>query len=370
MLDERTVVAYLRAHQLVSEGVPDERLEVVDRSSVHLNYSVAARGPAGGRVGGGWFVKQGASRAGCRAIARERAAYRELQEAASGRDGTTFGPALLHADAARSVLVLELVPHGVNLMEHRLQPNAFAPAVGRAVGEVLARLHGLGPPALERWQAPPEPRVPWVLLAHRPRPATLRDASPADVEVMKLLQGSRPLRMGLERLRTHWRRQGFIHGDIRWENWVIGSDAGAPPPGTPPVSLVDWERAGLGDPCFDLGAAIAEYLRAWLSSMTPEPTPDVDRLAGSAKWPLEAMTQELRSLWRAYADGRALGRRARRTTLACSVPFAAARLVAAAFEHTQDHEQVIPEVLLMLQTASNLFAWPWQASVRAIGLEP
>ena len=170
------------------------------------------------------------------------------------------------------------------------------------------------------------------------------------------------MREGLERLRVAWRRDGFIHGDVRWENLVVAPDS--------TVRLVDWERASPGDPLFDLGAAAAEYLRSWLSSVAAGPTADLEQLQRFADRPFAVMAPELRSLWQAYADGRELDSAARRTTFARCVPFVAVRLIASAFEQTQETERLTAEVALTLQTAENLFAWPWQASARALGIDP
>ncbi len=364
-LEAQTVVPYLRTRGLVPATVRDEDLTVRDRSSAHLNYAVATRGednPAG------WFVKQGLGVAGRRALAVESAAYRELEAAGKAAGPGALSPALLHHDVERDVLVVELLGSGVDLREYRLRGSGFESLVGQAVGEVLADLHGLPAPVIDQSGGPWASRAPWVLHAHRPRPATLRHVSPADVEVIKLLQGSVPMREGLERLRLVWRQDGFIHGDLRWENCIVAPDPGSYSGVT--VRLVDWERASPGDPCFDLGAAAAEYLRSWLSSVAEGSPADLEHVVRSADAPFEAMTPELRSMWQAYAHRRQLDATARRNTLARFLPFVAVRLIVSAFEQTQDNERLTSEVVLTLQAAENLFAWPWQAIARTLALDP
>jgi aminoglycoside phosphotransferase (APT) family kinase protein len=190
----------------------------------------------------------------------------------------------------------------------------------------------------------------------------------ADVEVIKLLQQSTSIHDGLDRLRDGWRHEAFIHGDFCWENCILSSLPASL--NAPRIQLVDWERASGGDPCFDLGAAIAEYLRCWLWSMTVQPTADAERLARSATRPLEAMRSEVAALWNAYVHVRGLDLAGGRRILARTIDYAAVRLVAAAFEQTHEVQRPSAAAVLAVQVAENLLTWRWEASARMVGIEP
>jgi hypothetical protein len=357
-LTPTTVIPYLQARGLLPTDSVDG-LRVVRRSSVNLAFAVVRR-PECSAAPVGWFVKQGLGSSGRRAVAREHAAYRRLDGEADGI--AAFIPALVDYNADQAILVLELAGRYRNLHERRRTARGFSPRLGRVLGDALGCLHDHRPPTPHSWDTAP----PWILRAHRPRPAALRHTSPADLEIIKLLQQSPPIRDGMDRLAAGWRPQAFVHGDFRWENCVVAEMRGA----TPLMRIVDFEQASAGDPAIDVGAAFAEYIRSWLSSMPNEPSLGGTELADVAIRPIEEMQPEIAALWRAYTERRELDDAERVAMLARCVDFAAVRLIAAALEQTAEAEWPPPAAGRALQVAENLFAWPWEASARLIGIVP
>jgi aminoglycoside phosphotransferase (APT) family kinase protein len=57
-----------------------------------------------------------------------------------------------------------------------------------------------------------------------------------------------------------WQPASLIHGNVRTGTVLCGSS----PVGRRPLLLVDWSRAGHGDPRWDVGCLIAGYLAGWL----------------------------------------------------------------------------------------------------------
>jgi Phosphotransferase enzyme family len=360
-LTPATVIPYLHARGLLpAEALDDVR--VARRSSLNLNFAVIIRSREHETTHTGWFVKQGLGRSGRRAVAHEHAVYRELH---SEPDGVSeFIPALVAYDAERRILVLELAGRSTNLHDRRRATRAFCPRLGCALGEALGSLHERRPPALCPTDETREAPLPWVLRAHRPGPTALRTASPADVEVIKLLQQSRPIEEGLDGLAAGWRPQAFIHGDFRWENCIVAKAQSA----RPTTQLVDFERATDGDPALDLGAALAEYIRCWLSSMPADSALSAAQLGADAACPLEVMRPEVAALWCAYAQRRRLDDAERAAVLARCIEFAAVRLIGAAFEQTENAEHLPREAGCAVQVAENLFAWPRDATARLLGI--
>ena len=82
------------------------------------------------------------------------------------------------------------------------------------------------------------------------------------MEIIALLQTDRELGAALDRIADEWWPGALIHGDVRFENVLaIGSQPGF----DANVCLVDWETATFGDPCWDLGCLIAEFVHRSLS---------------------------------------------------------------------------------------------------------
>jgi hypothetical protein len=359
-LTQATVIPYLQSHGLLPADSLD-RVSVARRAGLNLTFAIVRR--AGhGAMPAGWFVKQGLGRASRQAVAHEHAAYRELNRDTQGIGA--FIPELVDYNAERAILVLELAGHYRNLHERRRTAQGFSPRFGRALGEALGCLHEHRPP--DHWDEPRHAAPPWILRAHRPRPAALRDASPAELEVVKLLQHSPPIRDGLDSLAADWGPRAFIHGDFRWENCVVADARGV----RPLVRIVDFESASAGDPALDVGAALAEYIRSWLSSMPVEPASSAGQLRDGAIRPVEEMRPEIAALWRAYAERRGLDDAEREAMLARCMDFAAVRLIATAFEETGEVERLPSGAGRAVQLAESLFAWPWHASAQLIGVVP
>lgn len=68
------------------------------------------------------------------------------------------------------------------------------------------------------------------------------------------------------------------------------------------LRLIDWEKWIWGDPAFDLGSAIASYLRIWLTSLVINTDIDVETALRLAITPLEKLQPSIVALTKAYFD--------------------------------------------------------------------
>src|SRR6185295_15672477 len=104
--------------------------------------------------------------------------------------------------------------------------------------------------------------LPFHLLL--PAKPFIETSSPANVELLRVVQGSRTLANELRWLSERWKSRtqlqpSLIHGDLRLENCCSAA-------GSKRLRIIDWELAGLGDPGWDTGAVIADLLSVWLMS--------------------------------------------------------------------------------------------------------
>jgi hypothetical protein len=95
----------------------------------------------------------------------------------------------------------------------------------------------------------------------------------------------------------------LLHG--QWCEWALPSWPAQPadlalPGGDGVVRLIDWEQWRWGDPAFDLGALVAEYLRMWLKSVPISRDLDPETALQLAVVPLEALQPSMRSLIETY----------------------------------------------------------------------
>ena len=126
--------------------------------------------------------------------------------------------------------------------------------------------------------------------------------------------------------------------------------------------LVDWELAGRGDPAFDVGSVLAEYLRVWVGSIPIVEPVDPGRLVARARHPLASMRPAIHAFWSAY-------RSAHPVALRRVVELGAVRLLQTAVERAQGLSFPSAHVVTLVQLADNMLRRPDDAAAALLGLQ-
>lgn len=356
MLAHSDVAAYLLEAGLFDRSAtPVGSLRVLELSGRNRVLAVAGPGTAG------YVVKQSDPRDGD-FLAREVAVLRQLVEAEPRL--APYVPTPVFFDAQRRTLVCELVGDATDLAAFYAR-GRFPPLLARRLGGALALLHAVDPRALDEMPAtrdtlgvgvPPNPPSLGVVLS----------MSDAGVELLRLLQASSELCERLADLNDSRDDVAIIHGDLRPNNCVAFSRAGAGR--RTRIALVDWELARRGDPHVDLGAVLGEHLHVWLWSMSVFDGSDLRQAPHHARHPLDAMQPAIRAFWRGYLGTRQKQDAGPRPSLRRAVEFSAVRLVEVAFERAQTDAALDPRAGLALQLGLNVLRRPTEAAVHLFGL--
>jgi len=355
MLGELEVVDFLMASGLVAAStVVDGDLAVFDASRRNRNFRVTSS------TGPSYLVKQGFGAEGRATVANEAAVYQAL--AASGPRVGRYLPAFHGYDPERGVLVLELVEGARALSEHQAR-GRFSVSLASSVGRALGSLHSAStgaPEDVRRYAVPP-----FALSVHRPAVSWLRDISEANIELIKLIQNAPGVTELLDEVRADWRAECVVHNDYKADNCVVvrGRDGR----GTG-VRLIDWEGGGWGDPAWDAGSVLGDYLSIWLSSIPITGADPPERFAELAKFPLERMRPPLRAFWDGYVREARLDPADADRRLVRSARYAAARLFQTAFEQTQASSRLTGTTMCLCQVAVNVLRRPHEAAVRLLGI--
>jgi Phosphotransferase enzyme family len=307
--------------------------------------------------GPSWLIKQGVEQMGAAMIRNEARAYGTLHSLDSS---VRQRLAPWHGyDQQRGVLTIGLVRNAISLRELHRRSVAPPVAVAGELGRMLGMVHS------RTMLASADPESTWLppaLLLHQPGIDLLHEGSGAAIELVKILQQTPGFAARLDELRGQWRTRAFVHLDVKWDNCLVSGK------GHDRLALIDWESAGLGDPCWDIGSALAHYLSFWIFSIPIGGETPVERFAELAERPLASMQPAMRACWEGYTD--ALG-----TTPACSVGWlihtvrlAAARLVLTAFEAAQASTALTGALMLHLQLALNMLERPHESAVHLLGL--
>jgi aminoglycoside phosphotransferase (APT) family kinase protein len=201
-----------------------ERLVVVALSVCEKREVYACAAPAG-RVVAKCYGDPVAAAASSRALER-----------VGGRHGGVLVPRCLHYDAARQVIVQDLLPGGPFLP---LLEGADAPGAVRRAARALAALHGL----------------PGRLEARRSRASVIAESSAAMPDLAR--QDRRRARAAFRWARDSLQERPEMpyvvcHGDFGWAQ-LLDCDG--------PVGVVDFDRAAEAEPAFDLGNLVAQLVR-------------------------------------------------------------------------------------------------------------
>lgn len=357
LLRHSEVVPFLLRRKLLHPAtVVAGDLTVADASRRNRNFRVVSgRGPS-------YLLKQGIGPGGARTVGHEATAYRVLHADPALVAMKRYLPACHGFDAERGILTLELLRHAESLRDYHVRRQRFPTSLAKQLGDALGVLHRASPAGIDPRGVG---RPAWVLSVHHPDVSLFRDASAANLQLIKLLQGAGEFCRLLDDLRAGWTNDALIHGDVKADNVVAfaPNDSGR----KTRLALVDWEMAGRGDACWDVGSVFGEYLATWLLSMpmTGEAAPE--RFVELARYPLEAIQPAIRAFWHAYVRRMGFDAATSHRRLTRSVPYAAARLVQTCYESSQTSLHLMGTTRCMLQLSLNVLQRPLEAIVYLLG---
>lgn len=342
-LSKSTAVPYLLSRGLLSaECVVDGGLTLVDQSRRNHNLQVSSdRAPS-------YVLKQTAPQGGSAVLDREAAVYERLTHPAEGAPMAPFLPRCYGYDSEAGILVIELVRHAETLVRYHGRLGRCPVAAGRAMGAVLGCLHSRVPLAPAELAA--GSRAPWVFSLVTPERSLLRNSSMGCVQVVRALHRFPAFRQLLADLGQEWRTECFIHGDLKWDHFLLAGGS---------LKLVDWELAGPGDPTWDVGAVFAEYLTFWTSGMAAG--------GGPSRFPLSQMQPAVRAFWQAYVRAAGVPATARAQHLHGAVRYCGARLLQNAYQQMQQGTQLTEQAVVLLQLSWNVLQRPRDAAAMLLG---
>jgi aminoglycoside phosphotransferase (APT) family kinase protein len=349
------VIPYLCKRRLLSRAdVVDGEVRVFDVSRRNHDFKVLCRS------GTSLFIKQGQMRDGFSSVRREAQVYALLGNSSPGTSVYPNVPRFLDYDEVEDVLVVEFLTTAIDLRRYDRQRRSPSTRAATQLGTALATLHHCSRPTdtVERLGA----GEPGVLMAQRPGLALLRDFSGASIDLVRLIQGDTELNRHLETLRHEWRSDALIHHDVRWDNILVAPRTGA-------VTLIDWETAAVGDPAWDVGSAVGDYLSHWLLSIPASGDTPPDQVLHLARRPLATLQPAMAALWRGYCRTAELGRDQQAEFTVQVARFTGLKLVQSAIEQVQMLPTWTVSAICQLQVGANMMAQPAQGSQVLLGLD-
>ncbi|MEO1146357.1 MAG: phosphotransferase, partial [Cyanobacteria bacterium J06638_22] len=121
----------------------------------------------------------------------------------------------------------------------------------------------------------------------------------------ELLQRYDSLQQAIAQLTPLYTPCCLIHNDLRFANLLVQHQWETPDreyseKDAASIRVIDWEKWRWGDPTFDLGRLVAEYLKRWLSSLMASQDVPIEQALGLATTPLEQVQPSIQQLVRGY----------------------------------------------------------------------
>lgn len=248
------------------------------------------------------------------------------------------------------LVVMEDLPGRATLDRRRRDAGGSSPGWAAAYGDALGRLH-----SATTADSPAAPFVSRDLAGQLVRswthvtPSAIAFYPNGYAEKTKRIRAS-GLHPVLLQAASSWTPTALIHGDVKSDNVLCAPELSGPDA----LILIDWETVGWGDPRWDVGCLIGDYVYSWLSSMRFDSGDTLDAWIASADPALPQIRTELRVAVQAYGDHCAVDDADRRLWLAFAAMFLLQRLSASALQSAV----LPPAALAFLQVAGQLLRRP------------
>lgn len=221
-------------------------------------------------------------------IALEAALYNCFSDTAQFHELRQFLIEVHHYDPDAAAIFMTYLPNTQSVGTMIRRDPGLEITMIEDMARVLAMLHAAPLSVLPeglRFARKPH----WVFrLRESPSPLpSLRSRGPAAVEWVESVLADAPLMALLDELGRNWPMQSLIHGDIKNDNILVV-------PGREVIKLIDWERADIGDPAFDIGCGAAGFIidRAGANAASNHSTVLTPRISAEIRGYLDSYFQD------------------------------------------------------------------------------
>jgi Phosphotransferase enzyme family len=250
-------------------------------------------------------------------------------------------PELLHFDPENSILIVKYLADYCDLYDYYLEENQFPIEIARSIGQLLATIHSqtfqrteyqdflanfsAGTPAAdlavesqsqslstEQKEGQNHQSIAAISQSKgyankvirrlsRITPQVFEEVPQACLQFFKLYQRFPDLAQSIADLGDSITPSCLVHNDLKINNILLDSNWELP--GSKVIRSIDWERAGWGDPAFDLGCILGSYLEIWLDGLVINNALSINESLQLATTPLESIQPSLFSLVESYLVG-------------------------------------------------------------------
>jgi thiamine kinase-like enzyme len=216
-----------------------------------------------------------------------------------------LSPRIVHFDHEHGILVSEYLDEYCDLDDFYTKGNFFPGEIAALIGSNLATIHQstLNNHQYENFFckniAKPENYHPDKLT--RIGPEIFGSVSLDGMQFFVLFQRYESLRIAMIEVIKSFTPCCLAHNDLKPANILLNIDWKSKPESSI-LRFIDWEFSTWGDPAFDLGSVIANYLQIWLRSLVVSRAISITESLRLAVTPLEYLQPSLVETIRSYLN--------------------------------------------------------------------
>lgn len=188
---------------------------------------------------------------------REINAYSLFKNSNEFSSISTAVPELMDYDDDNNIMVTKLLYNSKNLYEHYMLTKNFDLNLAREQAAILSACHVIPDSKTDTSVFPKV--LPWVLQLDKHQAHEFFENNEVSANIIHLIKQNQLLQNALINLAASWQYTHFIHGDIKWINFLAIEDSEGFK-----QKLIDWELADIGDPMWDVAGLIQSYITVWL----------------------------------------------------------------------------------------------------------
>jgi hypothetical protein len=263
-------------------------------------------------------------------------------------------PLFLHYDHHLSILVIEYLKDCKSLQDLQMEGAILDETIAETLGRTLSSIHISLEDRMKDESFTNKFRkiYPWVFFI--PRDGIRKEGNPhhtkASAQMEKLIMEDREFCSLIDEVKSMWRPEFFIHGDMKWSNLLINEAS--------EIKIIDWETSDIGDPYWDVAGILHNYIYNAYSMNQRNPSNSmhtIQKMQSCAHRFLHSYLSQSSIEEREFIPFRLL-------------PFIALRLIQTAVESTGYYQELPENTLKMIALSRQILMHPEEAAVELLAL--
>jgi len=327
-----------------TKSIVDGDLIVSDLSRKNLNFTIVCENSTS------YFLKQPyvTDEYSIETINRESKFYSKVFSSIIFSKIQEITPRFIKFDSKNNVLITKFI---TNYQKNNEKEILFGKQMS-ALGKNLGRFHSLTSQKMihSEFNFLPKSFPPTILIS-RPRPELFSLMGLGSLQFLKDIQQNEILFKFLVDLEKIWRIETIIHGDLKFDNMIFATSETKK---GSELKLLDWELVQIGDPAWDIGTILFNFLYSHLFGEGFLKKFKMKENLEQIKSLIQTIGLDFKVLWNAYQKEMKQTKLIDETFLERAIKYATAKLIQSSFDSLQEEVESSDRELINIKISETL----------------